>query len=58
MPQRDGCKKDVKRIRKYEKTGQWLCETCLAAHEKPPRQEPSPTSAPPKERDGRQEAES
>ena len=28
MPECEGCKKDVKRISKYEKTGQWLCETC------------------------------
>lgn len=55
MPQCDGCKKDVKRIANDEKTGQWLCEDCLAAIEKPPVQEPS---SPPKERDGRQEDES
>ncbi len=28
MPECEGSKKDMKRISKYEKTGQWLCGTC------------------------------
>jgi len=27
--------RDVKRNGKYEKFGQWLCETCVADQEKP-----------------------
>ena len=30
MPECEGCHKDVKLITKYSKTGQWLCETCVA----------------------------
>ena len=30
MPECEGCKKDVKRISKYEMTGQWLCDICAA----------------------------
>ncbi len=38
MPECEGCHKDAKRITKYSKTGQWLCETCVADLEKPPVQ--------------------
>ena len=44
----EGCEKDVKRIRKCEKTGQWLCESCLAPRRKPPDQEPPPLPHPPR----------
>ncbi len=44
MPECEGCHKDVKRITKYSKTGQWLCETCVTDLEKPPVQIP-PASA-------------
>lgn len=30
MPEWAGCHEDVKRITKYSKTEQWLCETCVA----------------------------
>ena len=35
-----GCKKDVKPISKYENTGQWQWETCVADPLKPPAQGP------------------
>jgi hypothetical protein len=44
MPECEARHKDVKRITKYSKTGQWLCETCVADLEKPPVQIP-PASA-------------
>ena len=44
MPECEGCRKDLKRISKYEKTGQWLCETCVADLEKPPMQIPRASS--------------
>ena len=44
MRECEGCHKDVKRITKYSKTGQWLCETCVADLEKPPVQMPPATS--------------
>ena len=45
MPECEGRHKDVKRIAKYAKTRQWLCETCVADLEKPSVKIPSPSSA-------------
>ena len=53
MPEYEGCKKDVKRISKYEKTGQWLCETCVADLEKPPLQIPPASSTNDKNKNGK-----
>jgi len=58
MPECEGCRKDVKRITKYEKTGQWLCETCVADLEEPPAQEPPTQSADLKDKTGVESPES
>ena len=58
MPECEGCHKDVKRITKYSKTGQRLCETCVADLEKPPAQGPPAQSADLKDRTRVESAES
>ena len=58
MPECDGCHKDVKRITKYSKTGQWLCETCVTDMEKPAAKGPPTQSAELKDKTGVESAES
>ena len=42
MAECEGWHEDVKRITNYSKTGQWLCETCVANMEKPPERNRRP----------------
>lgn len=58
MPEREGCRKDVKRITKYQKTGQWLWATCVADLKKPPVQGPPAQSVDLKDKTGVESAES
>ena len=50
--------KDVNRITKYWKTGQWLWEACVTDLEKPPPQGPPAQSADLKDKTGVESAES
>ncbi len=43
----------MKRITKYSKTGQWLCETCVADLEKPPEQIPPASASSGENKDGK-----
>ncbi len=58
VPECEGCHKDVKRITKYAKTGQWLSEACAAASENPSVQGPPASPAAPEDEMGVETSES